>query len=134
MRQMAGRWDQGCQVSENKTSPIANFSAVFPHSVIPGVGEFALTHGLKITCGNSVNVAQFCGENVDLATLGGLLHAVKVKAPAPVRFAFALRSQPNADLYYRLLFLYVIYIYIHIQSWTKISAPLVNMIKGGCEN
>ncbi len=27
-----------------------------------------------------------------------------------------------------------IYIYIHIQSWSKISAALVNMIKGSCEN
>ncbi len=26
------------------------------------------------------------------------------------------------------------YIYIYIQSWPKISAPLVNMIKEGCEN
>ncbi len=25
-------------------------------------------------------------------------------------------------------------VYIHIQSFPKISAPLVNMIKGGCEN
>ncbi len=27
-----------------------------------------------------------------------------------------------------------IYIYIYIQSWPKISAPLVNMIKEVCEN
>ncbi len=27
-----------------------------------------------------------------------------------------------------------IYIYIYIQSWPKISAPLVNMFKEGCEN
>ncbi len=25
-------------------------------------------------------------------------------------------------------------LYMYIQSWPKISAPLVNMIKGGCEN
>ncbi len=27
-----------------------------------------------------------------------------------------------------------IYIYIYTQSWPKILAHLVNMIKGGCEN
>ncbi len=27
-----------------------------------------------------------------------------------------------------------VYIYIYIQSWPKISVPLVNMIKEGCEN
>ncbi len=36
---------------------------------------------------------------------------------------------------YVCMYIYIyIYIYTYIQSWPKLSAPLVNMIKGGCEN
>ncbi len=33
------------------------------------------------------------------------------------------------------VYIYIyIYIYIHTQSWSELLAPLINMIKEGCEN
>ncbi len=36
---------------------------------------------------------------------------------------------------YIYIYIYIyIYKHVHVQSWPKISAPLLNMIKEGCEN
>ncbi len=34
---------------------------------------------------------------------------------------------------YVCIYIYI-YIYIYVQSWSELLAPLVNMIKEGCEN
>ncbi len=46
----------------------------------------------------------------------------------------AFASELSRSLSLSLSLSIYIYIYIYIQSWSELLAPLVNMIKEGCEN